>query len=540
SRERPAGEPLRIVVHPGQYFLETTLQLTARDAGLSIEAAQPGTTTLLGGRAVTGWEPDGERFYAADLPAVRAGTWDFRFLVVNGRLCDRARLPAEDGFEHENEWTVPWMSTTGGGWKRKPTEAELTTLQYRAGDLGPWLETRNAEVTVYHMWDESLVPVKAVDHATRTITFGSPAGHPPGAFGRKKYVVWNTREGLTQPGQWYLDRARGKVVYWPRPGEDMRQATALAPTLETLISIAGDNQAKARDITVRGLTLALTNTPCKAGGFGAGHYRGAIEAANAENLTLERLEIRHVGGQGMKLQNVNGSRITGCQVHHLGACGIRISGNDTTVSGCHLHNIGLAFPSAIALSAGGRGGSGLLLTDNVIHDTPYSGITCGGDNHRIERNLIYRCMRVLHDGAAIYVSMCRKIRIARNVARDIATAGPGYGASAYYLDEQAEECLVEDNVAVDVEHPSHNHMAWNNTLRGNVFVSSGNMKLSFAKSRDYTLTDNTLVLAGELAITTPEAIIAERGNRVFRGTAPAGAEAPLEILAALPLGAAPK
>ena len=90
------------------------------------------------------------------------------------------------------------------------------------------LDVNNAEVTVYHMWDESMVGLKAIDAEKQILTFSSPSGHPPGAFGVKKYVIWNIREGMTEPGQWYLDRTRGKVVYWPLPGEDMATAKVVA------------------------------------------------------------------------------------------------------------------------------------------------------------------------------------------------------------------------------------------------------------------------------------------------------------------------
>jgi acyl-CoA synthetase (AMP-forming)/AMP-acid ligase II len=33
---------------------------------------------------------------------------------------------------------------------------------------------------------------------------------------------------MTEPGQWYLDRTAGKVVYWPVPGEEMSEAEVLA------------------------------------------------------------------------------------------------------------------------------------------------------------------------------------------------------------------------------------------------------------------------------------------------------------------------
>ena len=192
------------------------------------------------------WEQDGDGLYAASLPGVKEGTWDFRALIVNGRYCPRARLPEKGFFEHPSVFDVPWMSTTGGGWKRKPTDAELTTMKYKPADLGPWLDIRNAEITVYHMWDESLVGISANDPNSHTLTFSTPSGHPPGAFGVKNYVVWNVREGMTQPGQWYLDRTRGKVVYWPLPGEDMGKARMIAPTVESIITLRARGKTPSR------------------------------------------------------------------------------------------------------------------------------------------------------------------------------------------------------------------------------------------------------------------------------------------------------
>jgi hypothetical protein len=78
---RQAGPgPHRIIVQPGEYYLDKPLDLDARDNGLTLEAAEPGKSTLYGGRLVTGWRPDGDKFWSADLPEVKAGAWDFRAL----------------------------------------------------------------------------------------------------------------------------------------------------------------------------------------------------------------------------------------------------------------------------------------------------------------------------------------------------------------------------------------------------------------------------------------------------------------------------
>ncbi len=512
-RQQAAGQPRRIVLQPGEYYLERPVELGPADAGLTIETAKDAEVVLYGGRQVSGWRRDGEHLWAADLPEVKAGKWDFRMLAVADRLCPRARLPKEGSFSHVSSFNVPWMSTTGGGWQRKPTAEELTTMKYRPEDLGPWLDVKNAEITVYHMWDESVVGIARNDTEQHVLTFSNPGGHPPGAFGVKKYVVWNVREGLTEPGQWYLDRTAGKVVYWPLPGEDMANVAVVAPAIESILRIRGQAGKPVRDVTVRGLTLAVANTPLVAGGFGAGNFPGAVELTHAENCRLADLEIKNVAGQGVRAGNLKSCVIEGCHVHDTGACGLKFGG-ECLVRNNHVHHVGRIYPSAIAVWGEGRDGHPCTIERNTIHDTPYTAIACGGEDHRIEHNRISRAMQVLHDGAGIYITFCKRVVVRGNFLHDIDDTG-GYGASAYYLDEQAEDCLVEGNLSLRVARPSHNHMARKNTLRGNVFVCDGDATLTFPRSSDYRLEKNVVVAGGTIRITRPEAISAAVGNIAF-------------------------
>jgi hypothetical protein len=81
------------------------------------------------------------------------------------------------------------------------------------------------------------------------------------------------------------------------------------------------------------------------------------------------------------------------------------------------------------------GEQGFHLYRNEIHDTPYSGIIGGGSGHLIEENLIYRVMREMQDGGAIYGGMRNSAACQRGA---MVKMGEGYGVSAYYLDEGAE------------------------------------------------------------------------------------------------------
>ena len=510
ARTMGTEKPRKVIIQSGQYFLNKPLVLTDKDAGLTIEAAPGANVCLYGGRKVTGWEKDGPKFYSAALPGVKEGKWDFRALIVNGRFCRRARLPEKGFFTHLSTFNVPWMTSTGGGWKRKPTNEELTRLKYRPEDLGPWLDINNAEITVYHMWDESLVGVSAMDTKSHTLTFANPSGHPPGAFGVKKYVVWNVRQGMTKPGQWYLDRTAGKVVYRPLPEEDMSKTKVFAPIIESIIQIKGIKNNPAKNITIRGIRLSVTNTPLKAGGFGAGRFDGAVSIISAENCRLVDLEIVNVGGQGIKASGKN-LRIENCHVHHTGACGIKFSGAGSVVTNNYIHDVGLTYPSAIGLQGGGKDNE---VSHNEIHDTPYTAINWGGERNRIENNLIYRAMLELHDGGGIYCFAGNGLVLRGNFIRDIPDTG-GYGSSAYYLDERSEKCIVEGNLSIRVGRPTHNHMAKNNAIRNNVFICDEDARFTFPRSSDFVFEKNIIYAKGKIVFDNPDAITTFKDNILY-------------------------
>ncbi len=487
----------RIVVGEGVYP-DTEVKFEVADSGLEVVGAAGARPVFLGGIRIEGWRAEGAGtpFWVAEVPGVRDGGLDFRALVVNGRFAPRARHPAQGAIRHDSDFPVRWMSTTKGGWERPPTTEELTTLRLRPGSLPETLSEHNAELTIYHSWDESLVGIRVWDRARGVITFSTPAGHPPGAFGGWKeqartFVVWNTREGMTQPGQWYLDRDRGCVVYWPLDGERPGEAVAYAPTRTAVIRLAGTAEAPVRDVRLKGLEFGVTTTPLVAGGFGALRFEGAIEGHYAHGLRLEGVCVRWAGGQGVRVMHSDGVRCRDCTVHEVGAGGLVFSGNGGEVSGCLIHHIGRTYPSALALRVGG---DDWRVHHNTLHHTPYSAVNAGGRRLHIEHNRFHHVMEELVDGAAIYVFAAKGCVLRGNYTYDVRDEQ----VHAYYLDEQSEGSLVEGNVAVGVPWPIHNHMAWNCVLRRNVCLNGGGLRISFPNCDGFRLEHNVFACEGEL------------------------------------------
>ena len=511
---RAAGGTNTGTLKTGTYRLAQTLALDARDSGLTVRAEKPGKAILSGGVRITGWKREAEgRFWYADVPEAKDGGWYFRTLAVNGTFAPRACFPGgTNRFENLGDWNLPLLPALAGHWERKPTNAELTTMPYKPEDLPDTLDFTSAEFRLYHMWSESLSTIASNDLARHVVYLSTPAAWPMGACGRRQYEVYNVREGMTTPGQWYLDRTRGRVVYWPKEGEDMAKAEIVAPRLEQVVTVTGTSKARVRDVTLVGLVVESTTPPLRRAGFGGGDMSAAMQLAWTTNALLDHVEVRLAGGSGIVSQNALGCRILACDVHHVGARGVGLSGEDNLLEGSRICHVGLMFPSS---SVVGVSGKRTTVRGCEVFDGPYSGIIGGGEELLFENNLIHHVMRVLHDGAAIYGNMIRSA-MRGNVARDITPNGKGFGASAYYYDEGATDSVVERNVAIGVARPVHHHMTRNTQVRDNVFIADGDMSISFQNSIGGTFERNTCVLKGQLRVTYPEAVKSWTGNRIYR------------------------
>ena len=488
----------RIVAGGGVYF-NTQVALTASDSGLEIFSANAAKPEFYGGMKVEGWQTEGggSPFWVASLHGVSEGTVDFRSLIVNNRFASRARYPQKGEIRHASNFPVRWMSSTKGGWERKPTEEELTTLKVIEGSLPDTLSTRNAELTLYHSWDESLVGIKNWDRKSGVITFSTPSGHPAGAFSNwlekaQTFVVWNVREGMTEPGQWYLDRQGGRIVYWPLAGESITEITSYAPIHKAVLRLEGSAEAPIMEVHLKGLTIGLTTTPLLAGGFGANKFEGAIEGQHTHGLTMDNITVRWAGGQGLRVGNSKGLRFLNSTIYDCGACGaVFLQGHKGVVSGTLIHHNGRTYPSALALRLSGNN---WRVHHNTLHHTPYSAIGADGTDLRFKHNRFHHVMEELSDGAAIYIFAAKSCVICGNYATDL----PDKMGHAYYLDEQSANSLVAGNVAVGVPWPLHNHMAQNCTLQDNICLNDGNMRITFPNCDQFTLQRNVFACSGEL------------------------------------------
>ncbi len=512
---------------PGTHW-EAHLELTSTDSGLTIEGSSEGTSRLVGGKRIQNWNEDESGWLVADLPDAASGKLDFRMLCIHGEFAPRARYPEVGALIHDTHFACNWLSSSEGGWDRKPTHEEMTTMTYKKGDLGAWLDPRNAEVQLFHQWDDSLVGLKGVDHEHGRLIFNCMSSHPPGAFYQQgknpkamTYVLWNIREGMTHPGQWYLNRSAGKLYYWPKPGERPENLQAMVPTATCILRAHGRSEQALEQITIRDLELTVNSTPLTPSEFGACHLPGAIEILDhARHIHLHHLHIHHVGGAGIRFTGTGEKQKTpensgfhqvqihDCTIEQTGGPGITMRGHLCTISNCRIENIGIHHFASIALHTGG---SQNAILHNTVKNCPYSAIVAGGSYHRVEYNYIENFMTRLDDGGAIY-SYSFKHGLYRG---NVAIGHHGTTSHAYYLDELSENSVVEQNLAIDTHWPFQGHMAKNCTVRDNIFIDEGETLISLARCRDFAIERNLILSKDRVIFRMPKVGLASlNGNLI--------------------------
>jgi hypothetical protein len=484
-----------IIVGEGDYY-DVSVVISEKDSGLVISGEKGKLPRLFGGKKLTNWQRNGN-YLETQIPDHQWPELDFRILVVNDSLRDRARLPEKGAFNHRNEWPHQWQSSQGG-WSQKPTEKDLTTLYYNPDDLGSWLDTNNAEFTVFHAWDDSYTGVASIDTTSRSITFSNKLTHPPGAYaswaGEKtmQYIVWNIREGMNYPGQWFVDRTNRKVVYWPFPHEKEETLMAMIPSQNHFFRI----EKGTKNVSLQNLQMICAGAPVSNTGYGTYAITGAILADQAENLVLNNLSVKNVAGWAVKLTGSNIS-VTGCEFSYTGAGGLSYSGDNIRIERCGLHDLGKLYFGAVGIMGSG---SKNLVSHCELYNIPYCAINGVGKYSVAEYNLIYNFKQMMVDGGAIYCYGGDSTIYRKNAV--LYPTGNATEGWTYYFDELSINCIMENNLAVNTIVPMHHHMAEGVTIRNNLFIDEGHQKISYPLSSNLQFSDNTFI-ADEVLFSGP-------------------------------------
>ena len=491
---------LTVWIRGGRYAITEPIVLGPEDSAPVTYAAYPGEQPIIDGSTrIEGWrvgEKDGREVWIADLPEVAEGKWYFRQLFVSGERRTRSRLPKEGFYSMAD---LP------------PTDESTDTFRCVPGDVQAWRNLTDVDVVVLHWWIEERLPIATFDEETCTVVSSRRSMMPLRDDIRDKpakYYVEHVYEGLSEPGEWYLDRTEGRLYYVPMPGEMLDEIDAYAPRTQQFLRFEGepDEGRYVEFLRFEGLVFEHGGWYQPSGNFerwgksreyeyagapqAAVHVPGAIYFEGARNCAIEDCRIAHIGWYGVELGNgCTGCRVVGNELYDMGAGGVKLDGADAqgplcrrtgnnVVTDNHVHDGGLVFPSCVGIVS--LYSFGNEISHNHIHDLFYSGISCGWEwayaegiskDNIIEKNYIHHLGKGrLSDMGGIYTLGVQPGTVIRgNVIHDIEKWA--YGGWAIYPDEGSSHILIENNVCYNTSsQPFHQHYGRENIVRNNVFA----------------------------------------------------------------------
>ena len=526
--------PFTVHIRGGRYAVKQPVTFTPEDSGSITYAAYRNEKPVFdGSQPITNWRAqplaNGMTAWVADLPDVLAGRWYFRSLFVAGKRRPRTIYPKTGELEIIDVPEITRQAALFDG---------TTHFITRPEDVKDFCNLQDIDVLVPHFWVEERMPVQSWDKATGRLTstrrsiFCLKVG-----FGDAwaRYRLENVFEALETPGQWYLDRAAGKVYYLPLPGEKLNKTVIAAPRVRQFLILKGDpnTQQHVQYLTFRG--ICFTNTDWQqsrgmvpdhdvvapgilmgADAQAAVGVEGAIDCDAVRHCAFENLTLRGIGEYAINMQRAcMSNRIVGNHLHDLGGGGVKIYGANAAAPRHHrsgnnritdndIHDIGEVFKPAIGVIVCHSFGN--VIAHNDIHHTHYSGVSVGwvwgygesvARDNIIEKNHIHHIGKgVLSDMGGIYTLGVQPGTVIRgNLIHDVRTAE--YGGWAIYPDEGSSHMIIENNLCYDTQSSVfHTHYGRELIVRNNIFAFGGQSIIALGRREahnSFTMTHNIIV-----------------------------------------------
>ena len=317
-----------------------------------------------------------------------------------------------------------------------PVGRHYGRITYDGNRPSRWKETSEILMHGYWTWDwnDSYQQIASIDTVRKEITIAEPHHHY-GYTKHQRYAFLNVLEELDRPGEWVLDRHRGRLYFWP-PSPAESALVEVSMTTDPLFTLRG----------CRNLTLASLTIECTRG--------NAVVMQGGGQNTLAGCTIRLTGGDAVVLTDGHRNSVRSCDISDVAMGGIMLGGGNrmTLEPGDNraYNNRITRFSQWIATYqvAIRIEGVGNRADHNLMYDAPHEAMYLAGNNHLVEYNEVYDVCTETGDAGAIHTG--RDYTWRGNVYRYNYfhhLKGPGlHGVTAIYLDDFSSGFAVYGNV----------------------------------------------------------------------------------------------
>ncbi len=474
-----------VEIKGGIYELTRTFELSGEDSGtaaspITYRAAKGQTVRLVGGKVITGFKPVTEPAVLARLdpsarghvlctslkeqgitkypPMTSSPTWANSEVGLEVFFADQpmtlSRWPNE-GYAKMVDVKGPNEMDIRG---TKGTKEGIFT--YEGDRPSRWLNELGLMADGYWMWDwaDQRFRVQSIDTSTKTITLENPPMHPFGFRKGQWYYVYNALSELDNPGEWYLDRQKGILYFWPP--QPLNKGKLMVSVLDNSVSMGSVSY-----VNLQGLTFECAQ-------------KSGINITRGEHIRIARCTLRNLGSAAINIDGGQKHEVFGCDMYNLGDGGVNVNAGDRasltpsghSVENCHIYKFARWNP--IYHPAVNLYGVGTRVAHNLINDSPHMAIGLSGNDHIIEYNEIHSVVYESNDAGVIYGGRnwtMRGNQIRYNYIHDIYGL-KGKGCVGVYLDDQFCSANIYGNVHYRVPNASFIGGGRDSTIENNIYV----------------------------------------------------------------------
>jgi Right handed beta helix region len=471
------NQEITVWLRAGVYERKAPFELTSRDSGtdgnaVTYRAWGGEEVRIVGGKRITGWKPVTDRAILDRLvPDARgkvlqanlkaAGLNDYGQvkgggleLFFNHRPMTLARWPNK-GFVK-----IVGLVQPGSANVRGTKGSKIGKFMYAGDRPKRWVGEKDVWVHGYWFWDwaDEREKVESIDTEKHVISVVPPY-HNYGYRVGQWFYAFNILAELDTPGEWYLDREKGILYFWPpAPIEKGRAVVSVADDLLSLNNVSYVSFERLIFEACRDTAVVMTN------------------CSHAE---IAGCVLRNVGGKAIAVEGGSRDGVVSCDIYGTGAGGISLRGgqrSSLTAGGHfaennHIHDYGRwtrMYTPAISLS-----GVGNRAAHNLIHDAPHMAIGFGGNDHVIEFNEIHHVCMESNDAGAMYAGRNWTMRgtvIRYNYLHDI-TGFRDRGCVGVYLDDMFCGTKIYGNVFYNVTRAAFIGGGRDCSVENNIFVN---------------------------------------------------------------------